>query len=315
MKNDLLRFGRPKVSRATLCAAVAVAGIMLGTSCDKKELKPDEGHLLLNLNWQHLVPGESVPERMSVYIYGGDGSLRQGKSEGNRYEADLPTGKYQVLVFNGDTEGVAFTDAEEFDKAYARVLPVSNRADSIRQPGWLYSAAMEVVNVEKGEEVQRTLLPKPLTRRITLNIRLKGDCQAVTNLSATLTGVASSVGLVSGAYGDALASVTELDTWPTGEGYTANGLVFGLLDRHPDGTPVPRTVRLRLGFNNGGSQVIEKDIGSGVTGDPADIEINTALDIEAAATGEAGFTARMTKWEVKNLGVNVDNRPGGQPLP
>lgn len=58
--------------------------------------------------------------------------------------------------------------------------------------------------------------------------------------------------------------------------------MFGLLDRQSDGTSISVIVRMRVGFNNGGSQLFEKVIDSGVIGDRIDIEIG--LDIEVAAT-------------------------------
>lgn len=320
--NKILHFGRSNLRGVT--AAVAAAGmIMLGaTSCVKRDLyvRPDEGCVMLDFNWQNVIDGESAPEQMSVYFYGENGSLTRGTTENGMYKAKLASGKYKILAFNEGVEGVAYTSLEDFDKAYAYALPLySNKGNGddqwIRQPGWLYSANIGELDVNKNDTIQRTLMPKPLVQRIVLNIRLTGDYGAVTEVSAALKGVAPLVRLATGECTDGTASVTQLEPKPLeGGGYTANVLVFGILDKQPDGTPASNSVELGLNFNNGGSQVIEEDISGSAPGEPTDIEINIDIDIEVSATSAMGFVARVTKWEVTDGDVNVDNRPGGKPL-
>lgn len=302
-------------------AALAAVGVFT-TSCVKRNLyvKPDEGRVELELNWQQIPSGESAPGQMSVYFYGANGSLTRGISQNNRSSAVLPIGQYKVLVFNENVEGVGFTDLEDYDKAHAYALPLNRKADGeelwIREPGWLYSANVGELTISTGDTVRQVLVPKPLVQRVTLNIRLTGDYQAVTSVSAALTGIAPAVRLATGLCSDGYASVTELDPKPLeGGGYTAHVLVFGVSTTNSDGTPASNAIRLGLNFSNGGSQAIEEDISGGGMDDPTNIEINIDIDIEVAATSEAGFTARVTKWEVTNGDMNVDNRPGGQPLP
>lgn len=317
--NKILHFGRSGVKGAVVCVAFAALGV-LASSCVRRDLyvKPDEGGVLLDFDWQKLAPGEAVPEQMTIYFYGANGSLTRGLTENGKFSGTLPSGNYKVLVLNENVQGVGFTNMEDFDRAYAYALPLNKRAEGddmwIREPGWLYSANIGELAVTKEDTVQRTLVPKPLVRRVVLNIRLTGDTHAVTGVSAALTGVAPSVRLATGLCGDGYASITELDPQPTEDGYSANVLVFGVAAINPDGSPADNSVRLDLDFSNGGSQAIEENISNGGIVDPTEIEININMDIEVAATSTAGFSAKVTKWEVTEGGMNVDNRPGGVPL-
>lgn len=318
--SKILHFGRSGRKGAIVCAAAAAVAVF-ATSCVRRDLyvKPDEGRVQFDFDWQKLAPGEAVPEQVTLYFYGENGSLTRGLSENGKYSGTLPSGSYKVLALNEDVPGVGFTYMEDFDKAYAYALPLNKKADGddmwVREPGWLYSTHIGDLKIAKQDTVQRTLVPEPLVQRVVLNIRLTGDCDAVTGVSAALTGVAPSVRLATGECRDGYASITELDPKPTGEGgYTANVLVFGVSATNPDGSAADNSVRLGLDFSNGGSQAIEENISNGGMGDPTDIEINIDLDIEVSATSSAGFAAKVTKWEVTGTGMNVDNRPGGVPL-
>lgn len=316
----ILHFGGSGARGAVVCAVLA-AGAVFASSCVRRELyvKPDEGRVLLEFDWRKLAPGETAPEQMTVYFYGPGGSLTRGLAENGKFSGTLPSGNYKVLALNENVPGVGFTNMEDYDRAYAYALPLNKKAEGddmwIREPGWLYSTHIGDLAVSKEDTVLRTLVPDPLVQRLVLNIRLTGDYQAVTDVSAALTGVAPSVRLTTGVCGDGYASITELNPQPAGGGdYTANVLVFGVSATNPDGSKADNAVRLDLNFSNGGSQVLQEDVTGGGIGDLTDIEINIDLDIEVAATSEAGFSAKVTKWEVTGGGMNVDNRPGGMPL-
>lgn len=317
--DKILHFKRLSIRRAIGCTVFAVA-VMLASSCVRRELyvKPDEGSVVLDFDWQKLAPGEAAPEQMTVYFYGADGSLTRGLSENGKFSGTLPSGNYKVLVVNEDVSGVGFTDMEDFDRAYAYALPLNKKAQGndmwIREPGWLYSANISELVVNKADSLAWIMVPEPLVKRVILNIRLTGDAPAVTGVSAALTGVAPSIGLVTGKCSDGYASITELDPQPIEGGYSANVLVFGVAATNPDGSPADNSVRLNVNFSNGGAQAIEESIGKGGIVDSINMEINIDLDIEVAATSEEGFSAKVTKWEVTDGGVNVDNRPGGVPL-
>lgn len=313
----ILHCGRSGIGAVVACAAFAVAAVV--SSCVRKELyvKPDEGRVLLDIDWRELAPGEAEPDRMSVYFYGADGSWVRGTAENGRFDGMLPSGNYKVLVVNETVEGVGYAGMEDFDRAYVYALPSEGKVAGgdqwIRQPGWVYSAHVSDLSVAKEDTVRRVLMPEPLVKRVVLNIRLTGDYDAVTDLSAVLTGVAPSVRLVTGECADGYASMTEFDPRPAAAGiYTASVLVFGVSAVNPDGSPADNLVRLGLDFNNGGSQVIEENItGEGIE-DPTEIEIDVNIDIEVSATSEAGFSAVVTRWEVTDGDeMEVDNRPGG----
>lgn len=64
----ILHCGRSGIGMVVACAAFAVAAVV--SSCVRRELyvKPDEGRVLLDIDWRELAPGEAEPDRMSVYF-------------------------------------------------------------------------------------------------------------------------------------------------------------------------------------------------------------------------------------------------------
>lgn len=296
-------------------AAVAAVVTLLASSCVKRNLyvKPDEGTVILDIDWQNLVAGETAPQQMSLYFYGDDGTLMRGTSENGTFTTVLPSGSYKVLAVNEDVDGVGFTNMSDYDKAYAYALPLNKLAQAneewVRQPGWVYGGHLLDVNVIKHDTVQQTVVPEPMVQRVSMNIFLQGDYDAVTEMSAALTGVAASVLLSTGECND-YAAITQLEPQQvSGNHYTANALVFGVAAVDPN-APVDNQVRLELAFNNGGSQVLEETItGDGIAEDPSAMEVTINVEIEVSANSEVGFTAAITGWEVTTGDMNVDNRP------
>lgn len=296
------------------CAALAVGMTLLASSCVKRNLyvKPDEGTVILDMDWKNLVQGENPPQQMSLYFYGENGTLLRGTTDNGTFTTVLPSGNYKVLAVNEEVEGVGFNNMSDYDRAYAYALPLNKLAKAdeewVRQPGWVYSGHLLEVNVLKQDTTLTTVVPEPMVQRVSMNIYLTGDYDAVAEMSAALSGVAASVLLSTGECND-YAALTQLEPQQVaGNHYTANALVFGVAAVNPD-VSVDNKVRLELSFNNGGSQVLEETITGDVIEDPTATEININVEIEVSANSEVGFTAVITGWEVTTDGMNVDNRP------
>lgn len=294
--------------------AVAVVMTLLASSCVKRNLyvKPDEGTVILDIDWKNLVAGETAPQQMSLYFYGEDGTLMRGTTENGTFTTVLPSGYYKVLAVNEDVDGVGFNSMSEYDKAYAYALPLNKLAKAeeewVRQPGWVYGGHLLDMNIIKQDTIQTTVVPEPMVQRVSMNIYLKGDYDAVTEMSAALTGVAASVLLSTGKCND-YAAITQLEPQLVAENhYTANALVFGVAAVDPE-VSIDNQVRLELSFNNGGSQVLEETITNDVIEDPTATEININVEIAVSANSEVGFTATITGWEVTTGDMSVDNRP------
>lgn len=314
---EILHFGKMGVKGVAVCATFAAVAL-LASSCVRRELhvKPDEGHVILDFDWQNIVPGGSVPDKMSVYFYGADGTLKREVVENGRFGVTLASGDYKVLTLNEEavSSSVGFTNMEDFDRAYAYALPLNKKAEGeefwIQQPGMLYSANLTDLTVNKEDTVARTFVPASLVRWVILKIRFTGDADRVTNVSAALTGVAPAVRLATLEHIDGVASITEfepkLSTEETGL-YTASVLVFGVSAKDATGAVADNTVRLGVNFDNNGSQTLEEGIE--IEEGTGDIEIDVELAVEVAATSQGGFVAKVTKWEVTTDGMEVDNRP------
>lgn len=317
--NKILHFG---ISVRTLCMVAISAAVSV--SCVKRDLyiRPDEGKVFLEFDWQKIASGEVSPDQMSVYLYGEKGNLAPMSSDGHSFSATLPAGKYKVLAINEKIDGVGFSNMTDFEKAYAYALPLAKKsgkavddaAQWIGQPGWLYCVSLDDLVIRTNDSIARVVVPKPLVQRILLNIKVTGEFEAVTNASAALTGVAPSARLATGACSDGYASVTELNPTRTETGFSANVLVFGVRSNSEDGSPAPNQVHMNLNYTNGGSQEWTQDISESDIQNPTEIEINIDVNIEVSPTSEGGFVGTVTRWEITSGGLDVDNRPGGLPL-
>lgn len=326
---EILHFGKSGLKGGVAVCAAFAATALLASSCVKRELwvKPDEGTVMIDFDWRNVAQGQAIPQAMTVYLYGEDGTVKPEVIENGKFEGNLASGTYKVLSWNDTVDGVRFSGLEDFDKAYAYALPTSGitpKEDGvteswIQQPGWLYSASITELVIKKEDTVRRTLVPEPLVRKLDLNFRVSGDVDKVTKVTAALTGVAPSVRLASHDCQDGYASIvgftpkrseTDLSM------YSGSVLVFGVNAKDATGAVAKNLVKLWVEFNGDGnnSQTIQKDtevdLGGGTAGGDIDIDI----DVEVSATSEAGFQVTVKGWEVTSDGMNVDNRPGGVPL-
>lgn len=329
---EILHFGKLGVKGvAAVCTAFAATAV-LASSCVKRELhvKPDEGHVKIDFDWKNVPQGQTPPQdNMTVYFYGTDGTLKREVVQNGLCETDLASGTYKVLSWNENVEGVDLKNWEDFDKAGAYALPAPpapGKADAdgdteswIQQPGWLYSASIAELTVNKEDTVVRTLVPEPLVRKLDLNFRISGDVDKVTKVSAALTGVAPSVRLASHECVDGYASIvgftpkrseTDLSM------YSGSVLVFGVNAKDAAGAVAKNLVKLWVEFNGDGnnSQTIQKETEVNLGGGTGSGNINIEINVEVSATSEAGFQVTVKGWEVTSDGVSVDNRPGGVPL-
>lgn len=339
---EILHFGKMGVKGGAVCAAFAAAAV-LASSCVKRELyvKPDEGHVLVNFDWQKVVAGEKAPEKMAVYFYGDNGTLKREVVEsGQPVGITLASGTYKVLTTNDTVAGVGFSNMENFDQATAYALSANSisKADGdaeswIQQPGWVYSASIAELTVNKEDTMTRTFVPEPLVRKVDLQFKVAGDTEKVSKVTAALTGVAPSVQLVSHECAAKYASIVgftakKSETDPST--YSASVQVFGVNAKDAAGAVAKNLVKLWVEFNNdeNNSQTIEKetevDLSSSTTPGPGETpgtpgtepggNLNINIELEVSATSEAGFQVVVKGWEVVSSGANVDNRPGGVPL-
>ncbi len=326
---EISYFGKMGVKGVVTCCAAFAATALLASSCLKRELyvKPDEGQVILDFDWKGVPDGEKAPEKMVVYFYGADNTLKREVVENGHFSGVLMSGNYKVLTLNEEVAGVGLKNMEDFAKAYAYALPASANAKAteggdeawIQQPGWLYSAAMAELTVNKEDTVRRTLAPEPLVRRLNLKFRVSGDADKVTKVTAALTGVAPSVRLASHQCEDGFASIVgftpkKSETDPSL--YSGSVLVFGVNAKDAAGAVAKNLVKLWVEFNDdqNNSQTIEKDTEVDLGGGTGTGDIDIDIDVEVSATSEAGFEVTVKSWQVTTGGVNVDNRPGGVPL-
>lgn len=124
-----------RISRTTIAALCAALTLLLLSSCDHKELcfhHPHGADIRIVFDWRDAP--DAHPEGMAVFFYPiDDDGLRAEDAEdeptnAEYYRRDLlpgggelyniPVGKYRVICYNNDTDGVLFNNYSLFDTHY-----------------------------------------------------------------------------------------------------------------------------------------------------------------------------------------------------
>ena len=136
---------------------VALATIL--ASCTHKELcyhHPHQARIKVEYNWQNAP--DANPLGMCVFFYPVDGgNVRRADFKGTTGGyIELTTGKYNVITFNNDTEGVMFGNQGSFENHSAYT-----REGDLFEP--VLGSAANSAPRAKGEEDQRvTITPDML---------------------------------------------------------------------------------------------------------------------------------------------------------
>ena len=211
-------------SRAALFCGVA---LML-TSCVKDDIDntphPSQGAIVITTDWSSRADQAVQPVSYTLRVSGQSGQSDEQPVKGNTniFHSLLAPAAYELLVYNtpeaitvtGDVATIASTD--------------ENNIEAL--PGYLFSAT-QTLDVVKDDTLFVTVGMLQHIRQLTLVLKLKeGDHDRITSLNATLSGIASSINLATGAW----ASPTGLSLSPVFE-----------KTEEKDGTPtLTATIRL-----------------------------------------------------------------------
>ena len=211
-------------SRAALFCGVA---LML-TSCVKDDIDntphPSQGAIVITTDWSSRADQAVQPVSYTLRVSGQSGQSDEQPVKGNTniFHSLLAPAAYELLVYNtpeaitvtGDVATIASTD--------------ENNIEAL--PGYLFSAT-QTLDVVKDDTLFVTVGMLQHIRQLTLVLKLKeGDHDRITSLNATLSGIASSINLATGAW----ASPTGVSLSPVSE-----------KTEEKDGTPtLTATIRL-----------------------------------------------------------------------
>ena len=211
-------------SRAALFCGVA---LML-TSCVKDDIDntphPSQGAIVITTDWSSRADQAVQPVSYTLRVSGQSGQSDEQPVKGNTniFHSLLAPAAYELLVYNtpeaitvtGDVATIASTD--------------ENNIEAL--PGYLFSAT-QTLDVVKDDTLFVTVGMLQHIRQLTLVLKLKeGDHDRITSLNATLSGIASSINLATGAWAS-----------PTG------GSLYPVFEKteEKDGTPtLTATIRL-----------------------------------------------------------------------
>jgi len=172
-----------------LCLGVLILTLH---SCVKDKLtdpEPEDPVLNLTLDWSNGDPDAVIPSTFTVRIDNQSASL-----SGNpvSFPQPLETGTYPMLVYtNHDAITV------NGNVATVNAVPVSRSELVIASdPGWLFSAAMDVTLTE-GENTA-TAVMRQLIRVLNLSIEVDNPDAGIQSVTAGLSGVVHSINLETG---------------------------------------------------------------------------------------------------------------------
>lgn len=181
-------------SRAALFCRVA---LML-TSCVKDDIDntphPSQGAIVITTDWSSRADQVVQPVSYTLRVSGQSGQSDEQPVKGNTniFHSLLAPAAYELLVYNtpeaitvtGDVATIASTD--------------ENNIEAL--PGYLFSAT-QTLDVVKDDTLFVTVGMLQHIRQLTLVLKLKeGDHDRITSLNATLSGIASSINLATGAW-------------------------------------------------------------------------------------------------------------------
>lgn len=181
-------------SRAALFCGIA---LML-TSCVKDDIyntpHPSQGAIVITTDWSSRADQAVQPVSYTLRVSGQSGQSDEQPVKGNTniFHSLLAPAAYELLVYNtpeaitvtGDVATIASTD--------------ENNIEAL--PGYLFSAT-QTLDVVKDDTLFVTVGMLQRIRQLTLVLKLKeGDHDHITSLNATLSGIASSINLATGAW-------------------------------------------------------------------------------------------------------------------
>lgn len=299
-----------KINRAGICKLLifAVAVQSLG-SCQKDDPHntphPDKGAVVISTDWSGRSSDAVLPRSYLLRI-GTEEQTVDGET--NAFGSLFAPGKQNLLVWH-NTEGITVGGT---------TATVNTLEDGTLEatPGYLFSAAREL-EIVKDDTLRITLPMKQHIRRLVLTLKLNpGDEHRISSTTATLTGIASTTDLATGKLvGSEGKTVVPIFTF-TSDAYVSISRTDTPQSRTNAQPALSSTLHL-MGVATGEQQLLALDITltggdvHTVTTDLTDMlrDFRTdenmeplVLDAELELSTEAGFTASIGDWNLKDNG-------------
>lgn len=280
--------------------------LILAAGCVEDDLyktpHPGKGAVIVTADWSGRSSDAAMPDTYVLRI--GEKEQRVSR-ETNAFDGLFLPGRQDLLVHH-QPEGM---------KVSGTAATVDTLPDGTLEPmpGDLFSgiAALDII---KDDTLRVTVPMRQHTRRLTLTLQLNpGDEQRIAGTSATLTGIASTVDLISGAITSSGGKVTvPVFVLGTENGMRAPGQpvlvatlrLLGVMEGEK------QTLTLDLALKDGTVQTLATDLTDALTGfgTGADMEplmLDAALALPEGNT-EGAFGGTITGWtEVDNGDIGI----------
>ena len=287
--------------------------ILVGASCTKTVIEnvPDKSDVTIRLDWPD---NSELPSGMRFCFYRQDeasGGVLQVESPVGGYEGELSLGRYRVLAYNPEVNGVNFSGMESFATATVSALTLvsgATRTDEvilIAQPSPLYSGALATeLDVRKFEPVETNVAAQRLTNTLKLTFNTE-KLWGVETVEGQLCGLYSSVLLSTGkATETARQQAPQVGTTFTVPVVSGSPVVsvsyFGILNPEK-GEAYKNEMTLTLKGSDGWQQTTKVDMTQVLTDiagredESFEFELEDKIEIDVEPT-QTGLCARVVSW-------------------
>lgn len=274
---------------ALLCSFLSLTG------CVKDDLyntpHPGKGAVRITTDWSARSSESVMPDNYTLRI--SEQGEQQVREATTVFHSLLTPGKYDLLVHNSPA-GMTVSGT---------TATVNRLADGTLEPhaGYLFSG-VQTLNIQQDDTLRTTVKMQQRTRQLTLVLKLKdGDHDRILDTEATLTGIAPSVNLLTGALpATGGASITPVFEKATGsEGLPVLQATFRLLGITTNDN---QQLTVVVTLNNTQTQTITTDLTSILHQLPADSMEPVTLDATFTLPPEAGISGSIMDWSVEENG-------------
>lgn len=256
-------------------------------SCTRVDLEdPLKGKITLVTDWSKRTTGIEQPESYTVKI----GNQTLNYTQATNLLPELETGTYSIRIYN-TPEKITVSGTS------ASVATTGNMVDPL--PGWLLTAVTEAQYADFKEETITAAMQQQV-RQLTIELTVtEGDPERISTTAATLTGVANSLDFKTNTH-----SGTNLSVIPA---FTRNGNKLTATIRLVGIVTEAKKITMDITFTDDRTQHIESDVSSFLTDFNTNKHIPLSISADLNTPVEAGFTATITGWEVKDSSSGVAN--------
>lgn len=280
--------------KITSYTALLLGAALLATSCVKDDLydtpHPTTGAVKITTDWSGCSSESLLPAEYTLRIGETDGQQVTGAT--NVYHQLFTPGQYDLLAYNSP-DGMTVGQYT----ATLRTL-ADNTAEPF--PGYLFSTS-QTLDIQKDDTLRASVEMRQRVRQLTLVLKLKaGDENRFERVTATLSGIATSVdlrtGVLSSAGNASIVPFFELSTDAPDHlpRLTATVRLLGII------SAASQNLAITVTMNDGTSHLIDSDLTALLKDFSRSVE-PLALDADFELPVEIGASGSINDW-VPGLG-------------